>query len=168
MGTLLRLCFLSLTIMLLLSPAVCRGIRGWVALLLLSAALLQPLDYSSSCCYIGRTITAEAAARDCIVPLLKSRGECRATAFRVKKSHRTFGGIFVDGWLSQKESLSFVNFYSMYTIMFPLSCNREISHSLVLYSATRMRSSASRRLFCASRISIPERSPKRYLSWAIS
>ena len=155
--------------MLLQSPAVFRGIRGWAALLLPSAALLQPLDYSSSCCYIGRTITAEAAARDCIVPLLKSRGECRATAFRVTKNPTEASvGFLLMGGSPKKENLFLMNLYSMYTIMFPLSCNREISHSLVLYSATRMRSSASRRLFCASRISIPERSPKRYLSWAIS
>ena len=42
------------------------------------------------------------------------------------------------------------------------------SHNLVSYSAERIRSSASSRLFWASRISIPERLPSIYRSMAIS
>ena len=49
--------------------------------------------------------------------------------------------------------------YCKYAETFPLICKREISQSLVLYWALRMRSSASRRLFWASRISMPERFP---------
>ena len=56
---------------------------------------------------------------------------------------------------------AFYNLYLKYSKMFPLICISEISHSLVLYSAVRIRSSASRRLFCASRISIPGKSPSR-------
>ena len=56
---------------------------------------------------------------------------------------------------------AFYNLYLKYSRMFPLICISEISHSLVLYSAVRIRSSASRRLFCASRISIPGKSPSR-------
>ena len=52
--------------------------------------------------------------------------------------------------------------------MLPLICNSEISHIFVSNSTDSKRSSASRRLCCASRISIPERSPSIYLSFAIS
>lgn len=48
---------------------------------------------------------------------------------------------------------------SMYFMMPPEIWFRDISQSLVLYWATRMRSSASRRDCWASRISMPERSP---------
>lgn len=40
----------------------------------------------------------------------------------------------------------------------PLSCSREISQILIEYSAIERRSSASSRLFCASRSSMPESS----------
>lgn len=53
------------------------------------------------------------------------------------------------------------NDYSRYFVILPLSWSREISQTLVLYSADKIRSSASSRLFWASRISIPERSPSR-------
>ena len=57
--------------------------------------------------------------------------------------------------------LEYIIYFERYTVTFPLSCNKEISHIFVSYSAERMRSSASRRLFWASRISIPDKSPSR-------
>ena len=59
-------------------------------------------------------------------------------------------------------------YYSRYLVILPLSCKSEISHILVLYSAAKMRSSASSKLYWASRISIPERLPNIYRSLAIS
>ena len=51
--------------------------------------------------------------------------------------------------------------YTVAATTVSISWSREISQTLVLYSADKIRSSASSRLFWASRISIPERSPSR-------
>ena len=62
--------------------------------------------------------------------------------------------VVATGWQLQRKFA-----YCKYADTFPLICSNEISQSLVLYWALRMRSSASRRLFWASRISMPERFP---------
>ena len=49
--------------------------------------------------------------------------------------------------------------HSRYFAASPDICRSDISHNLVWNSTEISRSSASRRLFCASRISIPEMSP---------
>ena len=49
----------------------------------------------------------------------------------------------------------------IYDIMLPLIRLSEISHTFVLYSATKIRSSASKRLCWASLISMPGRLPSR-------
>lgn len=52
-----------------------------------------------------------------------------------------------------------VAYYSSSRKILPLICKSDISQIFVLYCAVSRRSSASKRLCCASRISKPDRSP---------
>ncbi len=52
-----------------------------------------------------------------------------------------------------------VAYYSSSRKILPLICRSDISQIFVLYCAVSRRSSASKRLCCASRISKPDRSP---------